>query len=144
MADEPSLEILDRLLGPVDQTPFLAAAGLVLDEVTMDKLVGHIDLGPEHHQPFGIVHGGVYATAIETIGSIAAGLSAVDDGLTVVGVHNSTHFTASMTEGRVDVVAVPVVRGRTQQLWNVDITRATDGRLVATGQLRLQNVPPRT
>jgi 1,4-dihydroxy-2-naphthoyl-CoA hydrolase len=137
MADSVPPEIHDRLLGPMDQTPFLAACGLVLDEV-------QVDLGPEHHQPFGIVHGGVYAAAIESIGSVAAAMSVVDDGLTVVGVHNSTHFTASMTEGRVDVVATPVVQGRTQQLWNVDITRSSDGRLVATGQLRLQNVAPRT
>jgi 1,4-dihydroxy-2-naphthoyl-CoA hydrolase len=143
MADSVPPEIHDRLLGPMDQTPFLAACGLVLDEVQVDRVVGHIDLGPEHHQPFGIVHGGVYAAAIESIGSVAAAMSVVADGLTVVGVHNSTHFTASMTEGRVDVVATPVVQGRTQQLWNVDITRSSDGRLVATGQLRLQNVAPR-
>lgn len=140
----PPEEVFDRLLGPMDQTPFLAACGLVLDEVHADRVVGHIDLGPEHHQPFGIVHGGVYAAAIESIASVAASLAVIDDGLIVVGVHNSTHFTASMSEGRVDVVATPVVQGRTQQLWNVDISRSSDGRLVATGQLRLQNVAPRT
>jgi acyl-coenzyme A thioesterase PaaI-like protein len=36
--------------------------------------------------------------------------------------------------------ATPIHRGRTQQLWQVDVTRESDGKLVAQGQVRLQNV----
>ena len=39
------------------------------------------------------------------------------------------------------VVAEPVQQGRTLQLWQVLLTRAEDGKLVARGQGRLQNVP---
>jgi acyl-coenzyme A thioesterase PaaI-like protein len=46
-----------------------------------------------------------------------------------------------MTTGRVDVVAEALFQGRTQQLWDVVITRADDGKPVARGQIRLQNVP---
>ncbi len=130
--------------GPLDQTAFMAATGLVLDEVSGTRVTGHIDLGPDQHQPFGIVHGGVYASAVEMVGSIGAGVAVRDRGQIVVGVNNNTHFLASMKEGRVDVVAIPIVQGRTQQLWTVDITRSSDGRLVATGQLRLQNIEART
>jgi acyl-coenzyme A thioesterase PaaI-like protein len=45
-----------------------------------------------------------------------------------------------MTAGRVDVVAEPVQQGRTQQLWQVTLTRE-DGKLVAQGRVRLQNIP---
>ena len=57
-----------------------------------------------------------------------------------VGVNNSTDFVRSMTAGRIDVVAEPVQQGRTQQLWQVTPTRE-DGKLVAQGRVRLQNVP---
>jgi acyl-coenzyme A thioesterase PaaI-like protein len=67
----------------------------------------------------------------------------MDQGLVAVGVNNNTNFLAQMIEGRVDVVATPITQGRTQQLWQVEITRPTDGRLVATGQVRLQNIVPR-
>ena len=130
-------------VGPQAQTAFMAANGLVLDEVSGERVVGHIDLGPEHHQPYGIVHGGVYAAAIETMGSIGGAMAAQERGLSVVGVNNNTHFLAAVSEGRVDLVAVPIVQGHTQQLWTIDVTRASDGRLVATGQLRLQNIEPR-
>jgi acyl-coenzyme A thioesterase PaaI-like protein len=46
-----------------------------------------------------------------------------------------------MTAGRLDVVAEPIQQGRTLQLWQVLLTRADDGKLVARGQVRLQNVP---
>jgi acyl-coenzyme A thioesterase PaaI-like protein len=40
------------------------------------------------------------------------------------------------------VTAAPLQQGRTQQLWEVRITD-DNGRLVALGSLRLQNVKPR-
>jgi acyl-coenzyme A thioesterase PaaI-like protein len=46
-----------------------------------------------------------------------------------------------MTTGRMEVVAEPIQQGRTLQLWQVVLTRADDGKLVARGQVRLQNVP---
>jgi hypothetical protein len=48
-----------------------------------------------------------------------------------------------MISGWVRVGARPIQQGRTQQLWEVSISDA-DGRLVAVGQVRLQNVVPRT
>ena len=40
-----------------DVGAFLRAAGLVFDEITGDRVTGHLDLGPDHHTPWGIVHG---------------------------------------------------------------------------------------
>ena len=37
--------------------------------------------------------------------------------------------------------ALPVIQGRVQQLWYVRITRHDDGKVVAEGRVRLQNVP---
>jgi 1,4-dihydroxy-2-naphthoyl-CoA hydrolase len=129
---------------PVGPFPgFDAAVGTVLDELTRDKVVAHVDLGPQHHQPFGIVHGGVYCSIVELIGSLIGSLNA-PEGKVVVGVNNNTHFLASMSEGRVIATGTPISRGRTQQLWNIDIVRESDARLVATGQLRLQAIDPRS
>jgi 1,4-dihydroxy-2-naphthoyl-CoA hydrolase len=63
-----------------------------------------------------------------------------EQGQFAVGVNNTTDFIRSMTAGRLEVVAEPIQQGRTQQLWQVQLTRE-DGKLVARGQVRLQNVP---
>ena len=118
---------------------FLRAAGLVLDEITATTVSGHVDLGPEHHTPWGIVHGGVYATAIESAATIGAACAVRDQGQVAVGITNTTHFLRSATAGRVAVVASALNQGRTQQLWKVDVTDGS-GRLIAHGEVRLQNL----
>ena len=118
---------------------FLQGAGLTIDEAGPDRVVGHIDLGPEHHTPWGIVHGGVHTTAVESAASIGASASVSERGQVAVGLTNTTHFVRSLKSGRVTVNAVPLHRGRSQQLWSVDITDE-HGRLVAHGELRLQNL----
>lgn len=124
-------------LGP--SSAFVASVGLELDELEPTRVTGHIDLGDNHHTPWGIVHGGVYATAVESAASLGASLAVADRGLVAVGLTNTTHFLRSVTSGRVNVEAVPLNQGRTQQLWAVQV-KDTAGRLVAHGEVRLQNV----
>jgi 1,4-dihydroxy-2-naphthoyl-CoA hydrolase len=137
---QPTMPTADHL---ENASAFVTASGLKLREVSGTRVTGWIDLTSDHHQPFGLVHGGVYCSVIESAASIGATTAVWDDGMVAVGVNNNTNFVASITEGRVEVVAEPVVQGRTQQLWNVLVTRAEDDRLIATGQVRLQNVKPR-
>jgi len=123
-----------------DASAFVRAAGLAVDEAGGRRVKGHIDIGREHHTPWGIVHGGVYSAAVESAASIGASTAVRADGKVAVGLMNITNFLRPMTAGRVDVEAVPLSQGRTHQLWRVDITDAA-GRLVAHGEVRLQNVP---
>jgi 1,4-dihydroxy-2-naphthoyl-CoA hydrolase len=120
---------------------FAAGAGLVVDDVGTTRVRGHIDLGPQHHTPWGIVHGGVYCTAVESAASIGASAAVEHRGMVAVGLTNTTHFLRSLTSGTVSVDGVALHQGRTQQLWRVDIVD-TDGRLVAHGEVRLQNLDP--
>ncbi|HET6917678.1 MAG TPA: PaaI family thioesterase [Acidimicrobiales bacterium] len=124
---------------PESRGEFLQTSGLTIDDVSATRVTGHIDLGPQHHTPWGIVHGGVYTTAVESAASIGASAAIQDKGQVAVGLTNTTHFLRSLTEGKVTVEAVALNQGRTQQLWRVDITDAA-GRLVAHGELRLQNL----
>jgi 1,4-dihydroxy-2-naphthoyl-CoA hydrolase len=125
---------------PLDEAgAFLRAAGLVFDEITATRVTGHVLLGPEHHTPWGIVHGGVYTTAVESAASVGASTAVRDQGQVAVGLTNTTHFLRSVTSGRVNVEAAALSQGRTQQLWRVDLTDES-GRLVAHGEVRLQNV----
>jgi uncharacterized protein (TIGR00369 family) len=120
---------------------FVAASGFEVTEVSGTRVAGHVDLGADQHTPWGVVHGGVYCTVIESAASIGASAAVMDKGQFSVGVNNQTDFLRPMTTGRVDVVAEPIQQGRTLQLWLVTLTRADDGKTVARGQVRLQNVP---
>ena len=119
------------------RSPFVDAMGLELVEVGADRVVATLDAGPRHHQPEGIVHGGVWTAVVETLGSVGGAKAVWDDGRTVVGVHNATDFLRPHVAGPVTAVGEPLHLGRTQQLWSVVVTRDDDDKVVARGQLRV-------
>ena len=114
--------------------------------------VTYLELGPDGGraqltitdkllQPWGIVHGGVYCSMIESLASVSGHLwLAENGGGTVVGVNNNTDFLRALSSGTVTAVSTPIHRGRRQQLWLITITDERD-RNVARGQVRLQNLP---
>jgi uncharacterized protein (TIGR00369 family) len=108
--------------------------GLEPLELSPRQVVAQWDVSARHVQPHGIVHGGVYATVVETCCSVGA-LLAAPEGMIVVGVENHTSFVRPVREGRLLARAVPLHTGRRAQLWECTITDGT-GRLIATGRLR--------
>ena len=118
---------------------FLQALGMRFEVMEPTRVVGSIDLGTAHHTPWGVVHGGVYTTAIESAASVGASLAVLDRGQFAVGLNNNTDFLRPFVSGQVRLVAEAIHQGATQQLWQVTISRL-DGKLIARGQVRLQNV----
>ena len=123
---------------PTTLPGFDGLVGLRLISSTKDQTVAQFDVTPDHHQPFGLLHGGVLCTVVETVGSVSG--SAWYGG-PVVGTSNHTNFLRAVRSGTLTATSTPIHRGRTQQLWEVDITDEL-GRLVAKGQLRLANLDP--
>ncbi len=119
---------------------FVRHLGIELTDVTGDRVVAHWTAAPKHHQPYGIVHGGVHCSVVETLASTGAALWLGERGQ-VVGVNNNTDFYRAARDGQMTSTATPVHRGRSQQVWLVE-TLDEQGRMVARGQVRLQNLYP--
>jgi uncharacterized protein (TIGR00369 family) len=115
--------------------------GLKILELTPDGGRAQLTLKDDLLQPWGIVHGGVYCSIIESLASTSAHtwLNAEGAGGTVVGVNNNTDFLRAISSGTVTAVSTPIHRGRRQQLWLITIA-GEDDRVVARGQVRLQNI----
>ncbi|MBV9607748.1 MAG: PaaI family thioesterase [Solirubrobacterales bacterium] len=131
---------------PEESTPseFMRVLEIEFEERSPERVTGSIAADARHHQPWGLVHGGLYATAVETFATTGAFEAVKDQGMQAVGVSNHTDFVRPHRDGRLTVVATPIHQGRTQQLWQVEIRRPEDQKLVARGQVRLQNVPAGT
>jgi 1,4-dihydroxy-2-naphthoyl-CoA hydrolase len=117
---------------------FTKLVGLRFGEVSGDRVVLTCPVTADLHQPYGLVHGGVHATLAETGASVGAALWLGDRGK-VVGVSNHTDFLRAVREGGLRAEATPLSRGRTTQLWQVEISDDR-GRLVAHSKVRLQNL----
>ena len=118
--------------------PFVRHLGLEFTEVSGSRVVARWTADERHHQPYGIVHGGVHASVVETLGSMGSAAWLGDKGK-CVGVNNTTDFFRAVREGELTSVGTPVHQGRSQQVWLIE-THDAEGRLVARGQLRVQNL----
>ena len=106
-------------------------------QVGPDRVELEWEVRPEPDQPSGSLHRGVYCCAVESAASMGAAAWFGARGA-VLGVSNHTDFLQTVRSGTLRAVATPIHRGRSQQLWLVEV-RDEGGRLVADGQVRLQN-----
>ncbi|MGN5240327.1 PaaI family thioesterase [Rhodococcus sp. SJ-3] len=134
---DPAAATLEEIT-TFNRAGFGTALGLEFLEVTADVVRAQWTVSPDQHQPYGIVHGGVYCAVIETIASMGGATWFGERG-NVVGVNNNTDFLRATREGILTAVGTPIHRGRTQQLWRVVITDEKE-RVVSQGQVRLANI----
>jgi len=120
---------------------FVGHLGIEMTEVTGDRVVAEWEAAPKHHQPYGIVHGGVHCSVIESLASFGAAVWLGEKGQ-VVGVNNNTDFYRAISDGDLTSTATPLHRGRSQQVWVVETVADDGGKVVARGQVRLQNLYP--
>ena len=125
------VEILNGNLSGFDRL-----LGLRFTAARPDQFRAELEVGDAHRQPYGLVHGGVYAAMVETVCSTAAAVSVLGRGRSAVGLENSTSFLKAVRSGRLLCEARPLVQGRNSQVWEAEVTDDR-GRLVAEGRVRL-------
>jgi len=118
--------------------------GTELVEATANHAISVTPVRPELYQAFGIVHGGVYTSIIESLASIAAitwleQRPGHDSEMRVVGVSNHTDFIRPVSSGSLRAEAAPLQRGWMFQIWEVRVTD-DGGRLCAHGKVRLTHI----
>ncbi len=119
---------------------FVDHIGAKIAEASADRVVLTLDVDDRHLQPAGVLHGGVHCTLVETAASIGGHLWLDGQG-GVVGVNNNTNFLRAFRGGRLTTTATPIHRGRTQQLWLVEIADE-NGKAIGRGEVRLHNLRP--
>jgi uncharacterized protein (TIGR00369 family) len=105
-------------------------------EATEDRVVLEMDVGPQVHQPAGLLHGGASAVMAESAASIGAWVNCDPAKEYTVGVDlNITHLRAKQT-GTVTAIATPIRKGRSVHVWAIDIV-GEDGKGVAVARCTL-------
>ena len=115
---------------PEDVTGFDRLYGLKVLSASPEEVVAEVEIGEDHLQPFGLVHGGLFAAMAESITSIGTYLGVKDEGRAAMGLSNQTSFLRPVFGGTVRATARRRHRGRTTWVWEVDVTDG-DGRLCA-------------
>jgi 1,4-dihydroxy-2-naphthoyl-CoA hydrolase len=136
MADADVLKMLNAARGG-----FEVALKMTFTRASADEVECELPVGPDLLQPYGLVHGGVYSSMIETAASVGAALFAMRSGQTTVGLENTTSFLRAVRSGKLIAIARPLHRGRATQVWEVEV-RNDEGKMAATGRVRLLCLEP--
>ncbi len=126
----------DDMIQRLNRTGWMREMGISVITATADEVTCEWVVSEKHHQPDGIVHGGVHCGVVETLASVGAAVVAAPRGQRVVGLENTTSFIRAVRSGKLTGTARPVTRGRTTQVWEAWI-RDEQGNLVAQGRVRL-------
>jgi uncharacterized protein (TIGR00369 family) len=115
--------------------------GIEFVEVGDDFIVGRVPVDARTHQPYGLLHGGVSVVLAETLGSCGAAYSS-PEGHQAVGLDINANHLRGVKSGWVIGTARPIHRGRTTQVWQIDL-RNEAGEMVCTSRLTVAILPPR-
>lgn len=120
---------------------FNDAIGLKFVHAEADEFVATLQIEDHHRQPYGLVHGGVYASLVETVCSTGAAVNVFLEGKSAVGLENNTSFLRAARGGTLRCTARPLVRGKRSHVWEARI-EDEEGRLLATGRVRMMVLEP--
>jgi uncharacterized protein (TIGR00369 family) len=83
-------------------------------------MAGRVAVTEQLLQPYGLVHGGVYASIAETLASIGTAIGVQESGNGALGMSNHTSFMRPISHGTIHAAGRPVHRGSTTWIWDVE------------------------
>ncbi len=114
--------------------------GIELEELGPDRVVATMPVDERTRQPFGLLHGGASVALAETVASLGA-WRGVDRGrFAAVGLEINANHLRGKRGGVVRAVGRPLHRGRSTQVWSVEIGDE-EGRLVCVARCTMAVVP---
>jgi 1,4-dihydroxy-2-naphthoyl-CoA hydrolase len=113
--------IKDQGISEVGQSNFDVHIGTEWLKLDPDDARARIELRDELRQPYGILHGGVYSSLIESLCSYATAVAVHKDGMIAMGQSIEVSFVRPVTAGYAEARAVARHRGRSTWVWQVEI-----------------------
>lgn len=127
MSDQPQPSVLPP-------SPFDAELGTEWLSTDPSGAHARLEMKDRHRQPMGIMHGGVIASVIESLCSMATGVGVFSDNRIAMGQSISISFLRPVTGGSIDVRAVAEHAGRMTWVWRATVTDS-EGKTCAVANM---------
>jgi 1,4-dihydroxy-2-naphthoyl-CoA hydrolase len=101
-----------------------------------DGARARVPIRDDLRQPFGLMHGGVISSLVESVCSRATALAVYGEGMAAMGQSISVSFTRPVASGHAEVRAKARHRGRTTWVWEAEVVDAEE-RLCALAQMTI-------
>jgi 1,4-dihydroxy-2-naphthoyl-CoA hydrolase len=126
----------DEMREREDQPHFAGLLGIEWLDDDPEHARARLEIRDELLQPFGVVHGGVWSTLVESVCSRATAIAVLGEGMAAMGQSISVSFMRPVTEGVVEVQARARHRGRTTWVWEAEV-RDSEDRVCALSQMTI-------
>jgi uncharacterized protein (TIGR00369 family) len=140
VAAGPDVEALGVAAAGLAARGLAATLGIRFVELSPERVVATMPVGPPTHQPFGLLHGGASVALAETVASVGAWLNIDRDREAAVGLEINANHLRGKRDGEVTATATPCHRGRSTQVWDVRIADER-GRPVCVSRCTVAVVP---
>ena len=117
-------------------SPFDVLLGTEWISSDPDHAVVRLTMKDEHRQPMGIMHGGVMASMVESLCSMATATAVVPDNRIAMGQSISVNLLRPVSTGGIQVEAEAVHRGRMTWVWRATV-KDLQGRTCAMAQMTM-------
>jgi uncharacterized protein (TIGR00369 family) len=132
-------DYVERLQRSVESAAYPQLLGFTLAEIELDRCRIDLSVRPSHFQPFGIIHGGVIATLIDTA-TFWAGFLRLPEDAGLVNVDLKLNYLKAVTGGELRAEGRCLRPGR-QISYTEASVRDANGDLVAHGTSTLMALP---
>lgn len=114
-------EILKRCNAVVPNT-LMQTLEISYIDVGENFLVAEMPVTSKVHQPDGILHGGAMVALAESVGSAGCFVFLDTDNFSIRGIEINANHVKSVKDGKVFAKASFIHKGRTTQVWQIEIT----------------------
>jgi 1,4-dihydroxy-2-naphthoyl-CoA hydrolase len=105
-------------------------------ELSTERVIIEMDVGPVVHQPMGLLHGGASAVMAESAASMGAYVSVDTETEFAVGIDLNISHLRAMRAGTLRATATPIRKGRAVHVWGIDL-QDEGGKLIAVARCTL-------
>jgi len=113
---------VDRPVYPRQAVGFDRLYGLENLKFEDGRAIAEVRVRDELKQPYGLVHGGVFAAIAESLASVGTALAVAGENRLAMGLSNHTSFLRPVSDGTIHAVALAKHRGRTTWVWEVEMS----------------------
>ena len=110
--------------------------GIEVTEAGSDWIRGRMPVDARTRQPMGLLHGGASVVLAETLGSAGSNLTVDPERFFCVGQEVNANHLRGVREGFVTGTARAIHRGRTSQVWSIEICNDA-GELTCVARLTM-------
>jgi uncharacterized protein (TIGR00369 family) len=114
-------EFLETIIKKVNKSPYYKLTSMQIRELEWGVCRMHLPVLEKHHQPYGMAHGGILASLVDSAAYWAV-FTQIGYGYKMISIDLKLNYLASASDGELLVVGKSIKAGRTLCMGEASIT----------------------